>query len=184
MLYLVVIPILYIVASYTIKTLTNFGTIDLPFAVVPFLLTKSPLVFALFATLSLWLKFREKYYLNKVGLTKAEFKKYLTTNRNSLRVSVALCVLVAIFVVIEIIIIFGFAFAYQSEPVELIIFRLSLCSIGEVISLILAIPFILLYSYTRTHKPGPIDLLVPFAGIGMTVIVYLETILHFVQRAG
>ena len=178
---LVLIPIFYVLASYILKTLNNFGTIALPFAFIPFLLTKSPLVFALFATVSIWLKFRERYYINKIGVTREEYKRYLKTNRNSLSFSITLSTIVAIFVLIEFLIIIAFVIAYQSEPVEIIAYRLKFSSIGEVIAMILAIPFIFLYSYTRTHKPGAIDILVPFAGIGMTVIVYLETILHFIQ---
>lgn len=177
-----VIPVLYIIASYLIKTFSIWGYIpNLPFAVVPFLCTKSPLVFLVFAIVSIWIKFREKI-TRRIGLTKKEYEKFLKTNRNSLSYSGHLCTIIAIVVALEIVLIFILTAVYSHLDTSYIVYIISSLSIGQTIPLLLAIPFIMLYSYTRSHKNGLIDILLPAAGIGMTVIVYLEVIYHFFNR--
>ena len=176
---MVAIPISYVIVAYILKTLNNFNVINLPFAFLPFLLTKSPIVFVIFSLMSLALKNRKSLYIKKIGLTNEEYKHYLTTNRNSFSFSLWLSVLIAIFAVIEIIIIVIFVSVYGNEGFLGVMIRISNCSIGEAVSLVLAIPFIFLYSYTRGHKEGPTDILVPFIGIGMTLLVFMETIYHF-----
>ena len=180
---LVAIPIGYVIVAYTLKTLNNFAVVNLPFAFFPFLLTKSPVVFVIFSLMSLALKNRKNLYIKKIGLTNEEYKHYLTTNRNSFSFSLWLSILIGIFAVIELIIVAIFASVYGNEGAISVLYRLTYCSIGEAISLVLTIPFIFLYSYSHTHKEGPIDILVPFIGIGMTAIVYMETIYHFVMMA-
>lgn len=174
-----IIPILYVVASYLIKIFTTYGYIpDLPFGVIPFLPTKSPMVFIVFGVVSIWIKYREKLF-HKIGLTKKEYHEFLNTNRNSLSYSGHLSAIIAIAVAVEIVLIFIIAAAYHYLSVEGILIILDTYSIGQVIPLLLAIPFIMLYSYTRSHKNGLIDILLPAVGIGMTVIVYMEVIYHF-----
>lgn len=177
---LAALPICYVIAAYVIKTLCNFGRIDIPFAIIPFLCTKSPIVFALFALVSVGLKAQKYVYVNKAGVPYKDYEKYLKTNRNSLNFSKNLSILIAIFAFIELIIVFIFCGVYRHEGVEMILIRLGSCSIGEAFSLIIVIPFVMLYSYTRLHKPGPVDILLPIAGIGITVVVYIETIYQFV----
>lgn len=176
---MVAIPIAYVITAYVLKTLNNFATINLPFAIFPFLLTKSPIVFVIFALMSLALKYRRNFFINKIGLTQDEYKHFLTTNRNSFSFSVWLTILIVVFAIIEVIIFAIFYSVYGHEGTIGVLVRLTNCSIGEVISMVLVIPFIFLYSYTRSHKEGPVDILVPLMGIAMVVIVYMETIYHF-----
>ena len=59
--------------------------------------------------------------------------------------------------------------------------------IGECSLLFLSIPFIMLFSYTKSHSDS-YDMIVPIAGIGITALGVLEVIyravLHFLQTSG
>ena len=46
--------------------------------------------------------------------------------------------------------------------------------LGGSTPLFLVIPFVLLYSYTRTHKNKKFDSFVPFIGIGLVLLTVLE----------
>lgn len=48
--------------------------------------------------------------------------------------------------------------------------------IGQTMSMIFAIPFIMLYSYTRSHKNKTIDIAIPIASVALLALVYLEGI--------
>ena len=52
--------------------------------------------------------------------------------------------------------------------------------IGQCTSLILAIPIIFLYSYTRKHKNNIYDIFIPIGGIAFTAFVYVEAIYEFI----
>ena len=151
--------------------------------------SKSPLVFIIFASLSLLIKNQEKFYINKVGITKDEYKAYLKTNRNSLAVSITLSILVALGAIIEVALV---AIGFGSNSISLsdgylwinnafgVIVALMF---DEAISLFLSIPIIMLYSYSKTHKAKFFDILLPFAGIAVVGFVYLECIYQLITRA-
>ena len=171
-----ILPALFVAVSYLVKVLSSYGVIeDVPFFVVPFLATKPPLALLIFALLSLWIKYRENLF-KTLGLTKKEHDAYIKTNRNSLSVSITLSTLIAITGVLEIIIV---VIMFASLGVESGFINMYCLDIGEAIPLILIIPFVMLYSYTRVHKDGPVDILVPMIGIGMTALVYAEVIYQF-----
>ena len=187
-----IIPVLYIIGCFAIKVCFNmFDTFaaNVPFAIFPFMASKSPLVFIIFASLSLLIKNQEKFYINKVGITKDEYKAYLKTNRNSLAVSITLSILVALGAIIEVALV---AIGFGSNSISLsdgylwinnafgVIVALMF---DEAISLFLSIPIIMLYSYSKTHKEKLFDILLPFAGIAMVGFVYLECIYHLITRA-
>ena len=178
------IPVLYIVISYALKTTAHFGGIDLSFYFYPFLATKSPLVFLVFIVLALWIKNRERLFLS-VGATKAQYKAYLKTNKNSLAFSIHLSVTITVFVVSEVVLFILLGIILIScnvVPLELAATYLSELGIGQTFPLSAAIPFILLYSYTRGHKNTVIDIFIPVIGIGLTAIVYIEWIFQFLIR--
>lgn len=174
-----ILPALFVAASYLVKVLAYYEVIgDVPFFVVPFLATKPPLALLIFAFLSIWIKYRENLF-KSLGLTKKEHDAYIKTNRNSLSISVTLSILIGIAGVFEVILV---AIMFATLSTEWAYYHIICLDIGETIPLILIIPFIMLYSYTRVHKDGPIDVLVPMIGVGMTVVVYAEVIYqYFVQ---
>lgn len=173
---LAILPVLFVATSYLIKVLASYGIItDPPFAIIPFLTTKPPLALLIFALLSIWIKYRESLF-KSLGLTKKEHDAYLKTNRNSLSVSIALSTLIGIMAVTEIIIVAFMLSCLGKSPA---LYHIECLDIGESIPLLLIIPFVMLYSYTRSHKPGPVDILVPILGVGMTVLVYVEVIYQF-----
>ena len=49
-------------------------------------------------------------------------------------------------------------------------------SLGKSFCLILVIPFTLLFSYTKKHKDGKLDKLLPVIGIGLVVLAIIETL--------
>ena len=51
---------------------------------------------------------------------------------------------------------------------------------GQASIMLLAIPFIFLYSYKRKHKDGRIDLIIPILGIALLALVYVEGIYQFI----
>jgi len=170
---LVIFPILFVGGSLTIKVLHTLGKLSLPLGIYPFLTTKSIFLHLLFVLIVLWFKNREKIFL-KLGATPLEFQNYLKTNRNSLGFSGQVSVLFFFFSIIDI---FTYAIlATISEMSSNPIFSNigSSLGVGQCFSLFLAIPIIMLFSYTRTHKLKVIDLLLPIVAIAIILFVYLE----------
>lgn len=180
---LALLPIIYSLTSYILKVSYSLGAIsNLPFALFPFMTTKSPLMVAIFVVISLWIKNREKVFI-KVGASKEQYDVYLNSKRNSLSFSIILSVIIAIFAVLELIIM-GILAAYYTgkygaDELNGLVTFLSTFDLGQVLPCILAIPFILLYSYTRDHENTKLDLFIPLGGIAITVIVYIEFIFNF-----
>ena len=180
------LPVIYALTSYTIKTAYALGAISsLPFALFPFLTTKSPLMVAIFVVVSLWIKNREKIFI-KIGSTKEQYNIYLNSKRNSLSFSIVLSVIIAIFAILDFIVIMVLSAVYigvngEADLSGLNVF-VSSFGAGQVIPCILAIPFILLYSYTRDHKNTQIDLFIPIGGIALTALVYVEYLFNFLLR--
>lgn len=172
-----VFPVAFIIASYVLKLVINFGSSQLPFYIYPFLATKSPMVFLIFVAISIWIKNREKLFI-KLGATRDEYHKFLLTNRNSLSFSIQLSVLILFFATIDFIITFIiFLIIYiQTGNIDLYSEYARIYGTGQCLALIIAIPFILLYSYTRTHKNSLIDAFIPVIGIALCALVYIEGI--------
>ena len=173
---LMIIPIAYVIASYTLKVLSALGTITLAFYFYPFMCTKSPLVLLVFVFLSLWIKVREKWFI-RLGATHEQYQKFLKTNRNSLSYSIQLSIIIVIVAIVDILLFFGSLIIFalnQISDFNDFFAIISSIGIGSGASLLLAIPFILLYSYTKDHKNNLIDLFLPVAGIASILIIYIE----------
>ena len=176
------IPLIYALASYILKAVYILGDgANLPFFLFPFMTTKSPLVFGIFVTVSLWIKNREKIFI-KIGSDKEHFAKFLNSKRNSLSFSVTLSIIIGVFAILEILmagVLTTIYIIFKGEDFSLFDKCLDAFGIGQVITCLIAVPFILLYSYTRDHKDTNIDLFIPIAGIGLTAFVYVEYIYNF-----
>jgi hypothetical protein len=174
---LVILPLLYLIASYVLIGLDSSNNIYLRIEAYPFLTTKSPLVHLLFITLSLWLKRREKNFL-KLGGTKQDYKRFLNTNRNSLAFSIKTSILFTIFSILDFILLIVVTCICFIEGMDIdsgLDFAMSL-GFGECTGLFMAIPIILLFSYKKEYKNSAIDIIIPMAGIGLIAFAYIEGI--------
>ena len=178
------IPIAFVIVSYVFRIRIAMYDSSFPFYIYPFLTTKAPLTFMVFCVASLWIKNRERIFV-KLGATKKEYEKYLTTKRNSLAFSAQLSLIflstIALEITLSIILVIVYIgiknFEFDSYPIIMDAY-----GVGESLNLLFTIPFVFLYSYTRKHKEGPIDVVIPVAGIGLIVFVYIEGIYQLIVR--
>jgi hypothetical protein len=155
---------------------------NLPFYIFPFLTTKSPIIYLIFIVAAMWIKNRERWYL-KLGATKHDYQEFLKTNRNSLSVSVHLSIIIAVASLLDIVLliiamIYYFANNLPTDDIGDVV--INTFGVGQASIMLLAIPFIFLYSYKRKHKDGRIDLIIPILGIALLALVYVEGIYQFI----
>ena len=180
---MILFPIAYLVTSYILIGLDAAGSIALRFEIFPFLTTKSPMVHILFISLSIWIKNRERIFL-KLGGTRAEYKKYLKTNRNSLFFSIQASVLFAIFSFVDfiaLIVVAAIRYMKNGMDMDQAIFFAQRLGFSQCAILFIAIPFILLFSYQKKYKNNTMDIIIPFIGIGLTAFAYFEGIFEMVM---
>ena len=163
---LAVIPLTFALGSYIITVLAKFEFINLPFEVYPFLATKSPFIYLIFICMSLWIKNRERVFV-KLGATKKEYNDFLRTNKNSLSYSIHICVLFLLVSLVDLLC--AMAIPYAND------FKL-----GQCVPLFVAIPFIMLFSYNKTHKDKNMDLIISFIGVILVVFAYGEAIYEII----
>ena len=178
---LVILPLIYLTISYILIGLNSAGTIILRLETFPFLASKSPVVHILFITLSTLMKNREKLFLRNGG-TKEKYAKYLNTNKNSLSFSIQASILFAIFSLIDFILLISIMALSQMNGMNVeqsISFATDL-GFGKSSLLFIAIPFILLFSYKKTHKDGYGDIIVPLIGLGLIGFAYIEGIYEII----
>ena len=173
-------------ASYSVEPMS--------ITLFPFLTTKPPLVFILFMALAIYLKIRERKFL-KQGKTKEDYQVFLQTNRNSLNIMLFTIVVMLVVIVIDefllkdIIVPRIVAYnkgiipeEYESAYEFLIAPAVSACGIGEMKSMLLFTPLLLLFSYTRTHKHTIIDSAIAVLGIGSIGLIYLDGIMGIIKN--
>ena len=172
------IPLLFVIGSYAVKVAISLNSIHIPFYIYPFLTTKSPIIFSVFVLACIWIKNRERIFI-RLGATKEEYKKFLSTNRNSFSFSSQLSLIFLSSIVFEVILFIIIAIVYigikHVDP-DGFLLAINAYECGQSSTLLLAIPFILLYSYTRNHKNKLIDIFIPIIGIGLVALVYIEGI--------
>ena len=83
---MIALPISYEIASFVLKILAAYGTIQLTPYLYPLLTTKPPMTFFVFIALTVFLKVRESIYRKKGG-THEQYQPFLKTNANSWRFS-------------------------------------------------------------------------------------------------
>ena len=176
------IPVIFVLGSYIIKILTATGQMNLPFYIFPFLTTKSPIIYLIFIVAAMWIKNRERWYL-KLGATKNDYQEFLKTNRNSLSVSIHLSIIIALASLLDIVLliiamIYYYANNLPTDDIGDVV--INTFGVGQASIMLLAIPFIFLYSYKRKHKDGRIDLIIPILGIALLALVYVEGIYQFI----
>ncbi len=176
------IPVIFVLGSYIIKILTATGKMDLPFYIFPFLTTKSPIIYLIFIVAAMWIKNRERWYL-KLGASKHDYQEFLKTKRNSLSVSIHLSIIIAVASLLDIVLliiamIYYFANDLPTDNIADVV--IGTFGVGQAFMMLLAIPFIFLYSYKRKHKDGRIDIIIPVLGIALMALIYVEGIYQFI----
>ena len=185
---LIILPIAYEVTCLLLKGFSMAEELFLiPMEVLPLLTTKPPLTFFAFVIVILFMKFRETIFLKRTNGDEEKYEEFLQTNRNSLHFSVFISIIFTIVVVIDIILFFiffiGNIFDYidyyggdAATAIDVLYNNLSYWGIGKTIPLILSIPFIMLFSYTRKYakKTKMLDTIIPLAGVLLILITYIE----------
>ena len=176
------IPIAFVLTSYILKILGAFEVVNLSLYVYPFLTTKSPLVFMVFIVISLWIKYRERLFL-RLGATKEEFQKFLNTNRNAFSVSAHLSLVILMAALLDVISASALLIIYAcigKVDDNFLSVASSTFGAGQAFSMLIAVPFILLYSYKRKHKDQRVDIIIPLGGVALVVLTYIECIYQFI----
>ena len=183
---MVLIPILYEVASIILVGFLQLSasfediTFILPLEVLP-LLGKKPIgmIFA-FVAICLYVKFRYKRYLKKGG-TPEGYQLFRQTNRNTFKFARNMAIIFAVVGIIDLVIYLsltlGFAGNSAEDPahVQALAGVFQAFSLGRSACLILVIPFVLLFSYLKTHKNPGLDKLIPLGGILFVIFALFET---------
>ena len=183
---LVVLPIAFeVMSAILMGLLTLSGKIEgFYFGVAPEILPmigKKPIgMIIAFVIMCIYIKFREKKYLKKGGTVEG-YELYERTNRNSFKFSRVMALTFFIVAIVDLIVfIIGLAAIYAAnnlaeEYLELAMNVLSSFTLGKSVCLILVIPFILLFDYTKQHKNPGLDKFVPIGGLVLLVFAIFET---------
>ena len=179
------LPILYEVASITLKTLASAGKVRLPMLVFPFLTVKPPMTFLVFIVLAVFIKRRELRF-RSAGGSHREYQAFLKTKRNSWDFSVFTAVTLAVAGALDLIIAVVVVLAQTGLEVDTatldvaaMLEHAAAFNLGESFPLLMLAPIMLLFSYTRTHKNKTFDLLIPAIGAVGIIIAYLEGLYQF-----
>lgn len=196
---MVIIPLIYEITSLVIKQCAMFELFSVPSFFFFLLTSKPPLTFLAFFVITIIMKVREVKFLKKFNNNERLLEEHYSTNAHSLRTSITISVVFLIVAILDIIalssyVIIHFVNAYYSgdpmlelDPIFVLFDGISLAQktgIGGSVVLILAIPFVLLFSYTRTHKNTKIDSFIPIIGIGLVVFTVFEGLYLTLRTAG
>ena len=174
-----ILPVVYELGCLTYKWYSAKGELRIPIHAFPFLTVKPPMTFLVFIGLALYVKLRERHFL-KHGKTYEEYMAFVHTNRNSLHFSIFASILLLVAGIADLVLLLTMA-SYEILQVGGIkvistrgVMGVTAMGFGNAIQLTLVAPFVLLFSYTRTHKNKLIDLFIPIAGIVIILLLYLQ----------
>jgi len=172
--------VVYEIESITLKILAVEGKVALPLIVFPLLTVKPPMTFLVFVVLAFFIKNRERIF-RKSGKTHEDYQAFLKTNRNSLQFSRFTAIILAAAGILDIVAFFvvsAILSQHTPEGAELAedfyLSHLNALGLGDSVLLLLLSPLMLLFSYTRTHRNKMPDTLIPFAGVVLIALVYIE----------
>jgi hypothetical protein len=181
------LPILYEVASLGVRLAVCLGKLRPPVFVYPFLTTKPAMSFVLFILLVLFVKLRWVRFRRR-GKSREAYQAFQRTNVNSLHFSIYASIMILITGLLDLALhiflsallaVLGKAGTVEAGAIteEMILQSGKIASalgFGNHFLMILIIPIILLFSYTRTHKDQMGDILIPVFGVVLAVIVTVE----------
>ena len=180
-----VLPVAYELGCIWWKWDSAKGIAHIPVQLFPFLTVKPPMTFLVFIVLAIYIKLRERHFL-KHGKTYEEYQAFLMTNRNSLHFAVFTAVLLLVAGLLDLFFFLDIASYEILSTLKLdklgsinlfdpnLVLGATAMGFGNAIQLLLMPPFVLLFSYTRTHKNKLIDIFIPIVGIVCILIVYLQ----------
>lgn len=182
-----IIPILYEIASITLKIMCTLGLFSLPAHAYPLLTTKPPFAFLVFVAVALYVKHRERKFLRN-GRTLKEFEAFLDTNTNQRHVSMFLIFSIIIASALDLLaFIFFTVVFYKGEPIAndvnneaILIAVLEAATNAEQLGfsktapMLLIIPLLVFFNYRKTYPKSMIDTFIPLAGVALVAIVYIE----------
>ncbi len=180
---MMILPIAYELFFCVYKVMLAANLTVEPEPLVPWVPTKSISIFIAFALIALIMKFHDGK-LTKTEIPVEQIASYEQSNRNSLRTSIAISTIFGIVGILDFIIFIGVfiitSYVQNFDEAAALKFgtSLPLYGFGQGTSLILVIPFILLFSYTREHKNKEIDHFIPVGGMLLVLITYLEGFLY------
>lgn len=182
---LALLPILYEVMSAVFMGLLgmNKAIADFKFSLPPELLPllgKKPIGMIIsFVLICLFIKIREKIYIKRGG-TKEGYELYLKTNRDSFNLSLFMAIIFLVVAIVDIIIFAAPAIncllGPHPEEAETLMDVMQSFTLGKSACLLLVIPFVLLFSYSKQHKNPKLDKLLPIIGIGLVAFALIESI--------
>ena len=180
------LPILYEVASLGVRLAVCLGKLRPPVFVYPFLTTKPAMSFVLFILLVLFVKLRWVRFRRR-GKSREAYQAFQRTNVNSLHFSIYASIMILITGLLDLALhiflsallaVLGKGAAEAGAVTKEMILQsgkiASALGFGNHFLMILIIPIILLFSYTRTHKDQMGDILIPVFGVVLAVIVTVE----------
>ena len=180
------LPILYEVASLGVRLAVCLGKLRPPVFVYPFLTTKPAMSFVLFILLVLFVKLRWVRFRRR-GKSREAYQAFQRTNVNSLHFSIYASIMILITGLLDLALhiflsallaVLGKGAAEAGAVTKEMILQsgkiASALGFGNHFLMILIIPIILLFSYTRTHKDQMGDILIPVFGVVLAVIVTIE----------
>ena len=180
---LVILPILYEVASIIIKYFVATGAMPIPYFCFLLLTSKPPLMFVAFLILVAILKIEE--IRAKKKKEDPEFiKEHRKTNAHALRFSIIIAIVFIAAALIDFIVCiivsattatnFLNIFENDQQALNYGIDVAAKMGFGNAVGLAVVAPIALLFSYTKTHEKRLGDIIVPVAGIVLILIVHLE----------
>ncbi|MBR4344229.1 MAG: hypothetical protein IKP88_16270 [Lachnospiraceae bacterium] len=194
---LVALPLAYEVACVLIKIIAINHLVSIPLWVSPFLTTKPPVSILMFLSIVRYIKIQEKKYL-ATGRTLEEYHEYQKTNIHSLRFSKHLILIIIVYSLLDlllmvilmashIVLIDGITVLEANENILPIVTnalsKVTAWGMGETAPMILLVPIILLFSYTRKHEEPLIDTVIPIIAVIAIVVIYIDGIFQIFQGA-
>ncbi|MEE3468702.1 MAG: hypothetical protein VZQ83_09710, partial [Eubacterium sp.] len=188
------LPILYELASILIKILAIERAVVIPMGLYPFLTSKPPLSFLFFMLLVIYVKNRERRFI-KHGKTHEDYVAFLKTRTNSWHFSRTTVILMIVLAIVDVVQVFaltlirlsslGISFdSITGDQINEAMRWATVWGAGKMVFMVLLIPIILLFSYTKREKKGFVDTLIPISGVGLIILIYFECaygiLTHFV----
>ena len=188
----VILPLAYEIASITVKMLASSGVFAISPFVIPLLTTKPPVAFLLFVVLALFIKNREKFYI-KHGKTHEEYNAFLNTNVNRLHFALFLAFAIVAAVILDIVLAIGVLFIKvaaipsDTDPAQMETAVLAAIQstynmgFGGCLPMLLIVPLIIFFDYTKAYKNKMIDIIIPAVGLGLIALVYVEGLFELIR---
>ncbi len=182
---LIIIPILYELASMLVKGLSMGADLfTLPIEVIPLLSSKPIVTFLGFIAILVYYKYQKKIYL-KLGGNPEQYEAYLDSRAHSFQLGVVIAITFAVAGIVDLIItaILMAVLASDSGIVlnsygsfKQILNIVTPWGFGKGISLMVISPIALLFNYRKTYslKSAKYDSIIPLVGIVICALILLE----------